>query len=105
MRISFLLLMWAGAAAAADPPVPSGAHPRLFLDKLATYSANAAQAGTAAHSFAARCQETIDNPNSYTDRGGADGDKWPGAALACAFAYVTGNNAQYLTQALKYWHA
>src|SRR3954464_5649083 len=106
MRL-FLLLLWAPLAGAANPPVPSGARPRLFMSasNLAAYTTNAGMTGTAAKSFAARCQDTLANPNDYTTRGGADGDNWPGAAVACAFAYLTGNNAQHLTQALKYWHA
>src|SRR5579859_6790117 len=100
MRISLGLVLWVGLARAANPPVPSGAHPRLFMSasNLAAYTSNAGTSGTAAKAFAARCQDTIDNPNSYSTRGGSDGDNWPGAAVACAFAYLTSNNAQYLTQ-------
>jgi hypothetical protein len=110
-RIS-LCLLWgclvtSGAAYAADPPVPSGAHPRLFLTtaNLATLKSNAATDGTAAHAFVGRCQDTLDHAADYDMRGGSDGDNWPGAALSCALAYLTSQNAQFLTQALKYWHA
>ena len=65
----------ATVAAAAVPPAPSGEHPRLFMDsaRLPTYQANASIKGTAAQAMVARCQETIDQPKYYTDRGGADG--------------------------------
>src|SRR5215471_6137575 len=93
--------------AAADPPVPSGAHPRLFMsaDNIAAFAASAQQSGTASKALVARCQQTIDHAADYNDRGGVDGDQWPGAAMACAFAYSVLGDSKYLTQALKYWHA
>ncbi|HEY3820638.1 MAG TPA: hypothetical protein VGL81_25905 [Polyangiaceae bacterium] len=93
--------------AAADPPTPSGAHPRLFMSatELAAYETNAATKGTAAAGLVAQCQETIASPKDYSTRGGSDGNYWPQSAVACAFAYVTTQNAQYLTQALLYWKA
>src|SRR5262249_44378379 len=45
------------------------------------------------------------HPNDYSQRGGADGDNWPGAAVSCAFAYRALGDAKYLTQALLYWKA
>ena len=92
---------------AADPPVPSGAHPRLFMSaaNLEGFKKNAAVSGTAAAGLVRRCQETIDHPEWYAERGGADGDNWPGAALACAFAYRTTGQVKYLPQALRYWKA
>jgi hypothetical protein len=115
MKVTSTLCAWGAAlacalvtsGAAAAPPTPSGAHPRLFLGgaNLALAKANAARNGTAAKAIVARCQETIDSPQSYTDRGGADGDNWPGAAVSCAFAYLVTDNAQYATQSIKYWKA
>ncbi|HEX3598180.1 MAG TPA: hypothetical protein VHU80_23890, partial [Polyangiaceae bacterium] len=70
---------------------------------LAGFKKNAGSSGTAAAQLEKRCQETIDHPEYYEDRGGADGDNWPGAALACAFAYEVDGDAKYLTQALLYW--
>jgi hypothetical protein len=97
----------ASGIAAADPPTPSAAHPRLFMSaaQLAAYRANAGKQGTAAAGLVAQCQDTIDNPSSYSTRGGSDGNYWPQSAVACAFAYVATNDSKYLTQALKYWHA
>jgi hypothetical protein len=97
----------ASAALAADPPVPSSPHPRLFMSasNIEGYAANAQSPNTAAARQVTRCQETIDHPEFYQERGGADGDFWPGAALACAFAYRVTQQSSYLTQALKYWRA
>jgi MYXO-CTERM domain-containing protein len=72
---------------------------------VAGYAANAQTSTSAAAKLIARCQETIDQPSFYNERGGADGDNWPGAAMSCAFAYRVTQQAAYLTQALKYWHA
>ncbi|MEP7123236.1 MAG: MYXO-CTERM sorting domain-containing protein [Byssovorax sp.] len=88
-------------------PVPTGAHPRLFMSaaSVAAFTKNAATAGTAAAKLVASCQDTIDNPQDYTTRGGSDGDYWPGSAVRCAFAYQATTKAAYLAQALKYWQA
>jgi hypothetical protein len=93
--------------AAADPPTPSGAHPRLFMSgaELAAYKTNATTKGTAAAGLVQQCQETITSPSDYSTRGGSDGNYWPQSAVACAFAYLTTQNPQYLTQALLYWKA
>src|SRR5262249_57029627 len=81
----------------ADPPVPSGPHPRLFVNasNVARFRENAGKAGTAAARVVARCQEAIDHPDGYALRGGADGDNWPAAAMSCAFAYVATNQPNY----------
>jgi MYXO-CTERM domain-containing protein len=102
---SFLALSFARPAAAG--PVPSGDHPRLFMSAgdIAKYAANAAKNGTAAAAMIKACQDTIDEPSMYDVRGGSDGDYWPGSAVRCAFAYRATQKAEYLTQALKYWHA
>src|SRR6266702_1246788 len=94
-------------ARAADPPVPSAAHPRLFMSatNLAGLSSNARTPGTSAARIVARCQDSIDHAEFYAPRGGVDADTWPGSAVACAFAYLTLNDAKYLTPALKYWKA
>jgi hypothetical protein len=99
-------VLWAGAAVAA-PPVPSGPHPRLFLDDptLAAFKSNASVKGTTAQSLVSQCQDTIDNPQYNAARGGVDGDVWPGGAMRCAFAYLATGNAAYLTQAIMFWHA
>jgi hypothetical protein len=87
-------------------PAPSGPHPRLFLsgEILTGASANAQIEGTAAYSLVQRCQETIDNPEYYMERGGADGDNWPGAAVACAFAWQVTQQQEYLDSAIQYWN-
>jgi MYXO-CTERM domain-containing protein len=98
------LLVSGGAMAA---PVPSGAHPRLFMsaENLAAFKKNATTQGTAAAALVAACQDTIDNPQDYANRGGSDGDYWPGSAVRCAFSYVATSNAAHLQQAIKYWRA
>lgn len=101
-----LVCVLAGGAAAA-PPTPSGPHPRLFLGgaNLAVAKANAGRSGTASKAIVDRCQSTIDRPPDFVDRGGADGDTWPNAAVSCAFAYLVTGNAPYAAQAIKYWNA
>ena len=103
----FSLFTIAPIVARATPLAPSGPHPRLFMSaaNLTAYEANAKLKGTVAQSIVAHCQETIDKPAYYTDRGGADGSTWPGAAVACAFAYTVTQNVSFLTQAIKYWNA
>lgn len=103
--ITATALLGVGHAQAADAPVPSGAHPRLFMtaDDLATFTANAQSSSTVTASIIAKCQDTIANPTSYTMRNGADSDVWPGAAMSCALAYLVTQKQQYLTQALTYW--
>jgi hypothetical protein len=90
---------------AAEPPVPSGPHPRLFMrpSDIAGYAASARTPGSAASKLIERCQQSIDRPDDYKTRGGADGDYWPGATLACAFAYRVTGEKKYLAQAMKYW--
>ncbi len=106
-RTGALALALGTGGAAAAPPTPSGPHPRLFLagSNLAAAQANAGVNGTASKAMAGRCQQTIDSSQYYTERGGADGDTWPGAAVACAFAYLTTQNGAYAAQAIKYWNA
>jgi hypothetical protein len=104
---ALVVSMAASPGARAQAPLPSGPHPRLFINStnLPKLMANAAATGTVAARIVKRCQNTIDKPQDFTTRGGADGDNWPGAAVACAFAYVTTQNATFLTQAIKYWRA
>jgi len=93
--------------ALAAPPVPSGAHPRLFMsaDQIAGYAKNATTKGSAAQKLISACQATIDKPSDYTERGGSDGDTWPAAAMSCAFAYRVTSDSKYLTQAITYLRA
>jgi hypothetical protein len=109
MLVSLLLLspLLPAKASAANPPPPTGAHPRLFLtpDVVTAATANALKTGTAAAALVKRCKETVDSPQYYTTRGGADGDNWPGAAVACAFAWVTTKNQAYLDSAIANWNA
>jgi hypothetical protein len=104
-----LALPWCavGLAAAGEPPVPSGPHPRLFMsrDDVAGYAASARAPTSAASKLIERCQRTIDHPDEYATRGGVDGDYWPGASVACAFAYRVTGQKSYLTQAMTYWRA
>ena len=81
----------AAAPAQAAAPTPSGTHPRLFLtqDVLTALTAKARDSSSAAAQMVAYCQTTIDHPEYNTDRGGSDGDTWPGSAVDCAFAYLT----------------
>ncbi|MFO0613291.1 MAG: MYXO-CTERM sorting domain-containing protein [Polyangiaceae bacterium] len=102
---SIALLVASNAWAA--PPTPTGAHPRLFMSpaQVTAYGSAASQPGTAAHELVRGCDNTFDEPTYYDDRGGADGDNWPGSAMRCAFAYKATGDAKYLTQAIKYWRA
>ncbi len=103
--VSVALLAHAAPSNAA--PVPSGAHPRLFMsaDNVAAFGANAGNSKTSAAALVKACQDTIDSPNDFTTRGGSDGDYWPGSAMSCAFAYLATQKTQYLTQAITYWNA
>ena len=93
------------AAAWADPPVPSQAHPRLFMSPadLAGYAAALKSPASAAHLLVDECQRTIDHPSEFAARGGADGDYWSTATVACAFAFRVTGQDRYLGQALEYW--
>ena len=101
-----LVTLVSGNAAAAPSP-PSGPHPRLFMSpaQLAIYKTNATAKDTAAASMVAECEDTINNPQTYSGRGTGDGGFWPLAAAACAFAYQATSESKYLTQALLYWNA
>jgi hypothetical protein len=100
-------LLATSAARAATPAVPSGGHPRLFMDatRLAAYSAKAGVAKSAAASMVSACQDAIDHPSNYTDRGGADSGDWPTNAMSCAFAYMVTQQSKYLAPAITYWKA
>src|SRR4051794_25411055 len=91
--VSLFAATWSGVAGAA--PVPSGSHPRLFMspEQIAGFGAKAQAQGTAAAALVAACQDTLDNPDDYTTRGGSDGDYWPGSAVRCAFAYMATQEA------------
>jgi len=91
--------------ASAEPPVPSGPHPRLFMSRgeIAGYADSARAPSSAASKLVERCQRTIDKPDEVATRGGVDGDYWPGASVACAFAYRVTGEKRYLTQAMTYW--
>ncbi|HSZ83908.1 MAG TPA: hypothetical protein VLA14_16600, partial [Polyangia bacterium] len=73
--------------------------------QIAAYTASANVKGSAAQSMVSACQDAIDTPKDFTDRGGSDGYNWPGTAVACAFAYRATQNAMFLTTAIKYWNA
>ena len=73
--------------------------------EIAGYTAQAMDSTSPAASLVATCQDTIDNPIDYTNRGGDDGNAWPGSALACAFAYKITQRMDYLQQAVMYLQA
>lgn len=102
---ALVAVAWPTALRAA--PLPTGAHPRLFMspEMTSAFATNAKIAGTAAAKLVDACQDTIDNPNQYQTRGGADGDYWPGSAVRCAFAFKATGEQKYLDQAIKYWRA
>ncbi len=97
--------MCVATAAWADPPVPSQAHPRLFMRPadIAGYAAAARSPASAAHLLIDQCQRTIDHASEFAARGGADGDYWAAATISCAFAFRVTGQKTYLAQALKYW--
>ena len=101
------LLLGAATTANAAPEVPSGAHPRLFMsaDDIAAYADKASSSDSAAAGLVSDCEDTLEHPEWFTERGGADGNAWPGSAVACAFSYLVTKNAAHLTQAIKYWRA
>ncbi|HSS39735.1 MAG TPA: hypothetical protein VLT58_13290 [Polyangia bacterium] len=99
--------MATAANAWGAPPVPSGAHPRLFINgnKLSVLSTAAKDPSTASGQIVKGCQDTVDDPTGNSVRGGADGGDWPLSAVACAFSWLTTKNMTHLTAALKYWKA
>jgi len=103
--VTVAALCVAATARAAEPPLPSGPHPRLFMRPadIAAYAESAKVPDSAARKLIDRCQQSIDRPQDFNNRGGVDGDVWPGATLACAFAYRVTGQKSYLGQALKYW--
>src|SRR5262245_22036096 len=95
-RLVALVLVLAGTQAGAAPPPPSGPHPRMFLNgpNLAVATAQAKQAGTSAKAVVDHCQDTINKPGDYTGRGtNYDDEKWPLAAVSCAYAYLATQNS------------
>jgi hypothetical protein len=70
---------------------------------IAGYAAAARSPTSAARKLIDQCQRSIDQPSELLGRGGVDGDYWPAAAIACAFAYRVTGQKVYLTQAFKYW--
>jgi hypothetical protein len=105
--VGLLASVVSAAPAAANPATPYGAHPRLFLNSktLPALSSAATSSGTNSSRIVSACQDTISNAGYYNSRGGSDSSNWPGAAVACAFSYVTTQNTTHLTQALKFWKA
>jgi hypothetical protein len=107
--LGFFASLMGGAIprAAAAPATPSGTHPRLFINSgnLPALSTAAAASGTNSARMVSACKDTMTDAGYYNTRGGSDGNNWPGAAVACAFSYLTTQNTTYLTQALKYWKA
>jgi MYXO-CTERM domain-containing protein len=101
---SSLLLLFSQVAWSANPPTPSGGHPRLYLTdaRRAALLKNAGTNGTAAANLVAQCDDVILHP--VTDRGGADAFAWPSAALNCALAYLATQDQKYLDASIKYWH-
>jgi hypothetical protein len=71
------------------------------------FAAKAGTAGTSAKALVGRCQDSIDNPGSYSDRSAnLDSDMlWSGVALACAFSYAATGSAAHLSRAIYYWRA
>jgi hypothetical protein len=104
-----VLLLWAASAHAADPPVPSATHPRLFMTpaNVSAFAAKAGASGTASRALVSRCQDSIDNPGDYVDRSrNLDDDLlWSGITLDCAFSWKVTGNAAHLTQAISFWRA
>ncbi|HSN29731.1 MAG TPA: hypothetical protein VLT45_25765 [Kofleriaceae bacterium] len=103
-----LATLCVAAVASAAPPVPAvpaQAHPRLFMrpGDISGYQAAAKLPGSASHLLVDQCQRTIDHPTEFAARGGADGDYWANATIACAFAFRVTGQKTYLAQAMKYW--
>jgi len=74
-------------------------------DNLAAFTAKAQEAGTSSAGLVKSCDNAIAKPQDLVQRGGADADTWPHAAMACAFAYLVTKDTKYMAPALKYWNA
>lgn len=106
LPLALALALVTPSVSLAQPP-PSSPHPRLFMsaDDIAAYATDAGDSSSPSARAIRDCQSAIDHPSDQMTRGGADGNTWPYAAMACAFAYRVTDDAQYLTQAIASWHA
>ena len=96
---------WSAVAAAA-PPEPSRAHPRLFLDDatVARLKDLAAVPGSATARAVTRCNDVVANPSRYAS-GGAIGFDFIEPFGACAVAWIATSKAEHGTAAVKYFRA
>ena len=111
MRTAALLgvvtvVLGASIVAAAAPPAPSGAHPRLFLDAatLATMQSQQSDPATGTAQAFALCADARTNPGNYAT-GGTWSFDWGFVATACALAYQVGADPQDAATALTYFNA
>ncbi len=103
---SVLAVTVASMPAAAAPPAPSGAHPRIWLDAptVTALKANAGKSGTAAAAVVAKCKDIAANPSKYSD-GIFMGYGFGYAAGACAMAWQLTKDPSYADAAIRQWRA
>ena len=86
-------------------PVPTGAHPRIFLDPttLATLKTQAQTAGTGAARAIAACNDARANPSNYAMSG--TGFTWGSITSACGMAWQITQDANHAATGLLYFNA
>jgi MYXO-CTERM domain-containing protein len=92
--------------AAAAPPAPSGAHPRILLTPtvLAAMKAKLGDSKSWAAQMVAFCENVGSNPSKYAD-GQYYGQEWTYAVSACGAAYQLTGNSAYAASGLTMWSA
>ncbi|MCC6527210.1 MAG: hypothetical protein IT373_31465, partial [Polyangiaceae bacterium] len=100
-----LLVAGASSLAAAAPPAPAGAHPRIWLD-AATRAALVASAGDPSSPVGralASCADARNDPAGHAD-GGWQGFNYVDTLSSCLLAYVAGGNTLDRDTALAYFN-
>lgn len=100
------LLVLGERSAAAAPPAPTGAHPRILLDAttLAALKAKAGDSGSAVGRTIAQCDAIVANPGRFAS-GIHMGYGFAFNGTACALAYQVTGKETYRTQAVRYLNA
>jgi len=108
LAVSLASLVSVGLAsnANADAPLPSGAHPRIWIDPstTATMKANLASTSSAASSVVAGCQSILAKA-SEMQQAGIEGYNWAYSSATCALAYRLTGDATYAAPAVTLFKA
>ena len=111
-RLLLIAVVWIALAprgVAAQPAIakiPSGPHPRLFLDDKirATWKAQATQSGTVVHAAVATCKQITADPKEH-QRDLYMGLDWARYLQTCLIAWAATNDDAHAKTALVYFKA